>query len=157
MNSDHLVLSWLNINVAIENICEDMRADNFKPDIIVGLSRGGLVPAVMISHALEVDVFPLKWATRDFPYRDLDSLSTNASHLVNKNVLVVDDIVDSGKTLIDLLSVFHNLHIDSSRTKAACIIVNPEDNEFKPDYYGRINHHNKWVDFPWERLNDATR
>ena len=48
-------------------IVQKMKNDNFVPDIVVGLSRGGLPPGIMMSHYLNKPFIPFETALRDFP------------------------------------------------------------------------------------------
>ena len=56
---DSTVRAW------VHDIIRAMNADGWKPDYIVGLTRGGLVPAAMLSHYLEVPMETLKVSLRD--------------------------------------------------------------------------------------------
>ncbi len=49
-------------------ICALIEKDDFVPDVIVGISRGGLIPGVMISHKLNIPFKPVHASTRDFPH-----------------------------------------------------------------------------------------
>ena len=64
------------------------------PQVIVGISRGGLVPGVMMSHWFKLPFKPVQAALRDFP--DWEDYLPRKS---DKRVLIVDDICDSGETL----------------------------------------------------------
>jgi len=70
-------LSWDDISRSVDNLCKKIPFELPLIDSVHGIARGGLIPAVMISHKLNL------------PY-------VNA---VGKNTLVVDDIADSGVTL----------------------------------------------------------
>lgn len=88
-----IYLSWDDINYLTDNLCEKIITDLPNIDSIFGLKRGGLIPAVIISHKLN-----LPWSDVMLP-----------------NTLVVDDICDSGITLRDGVGVntavlFHKPH-----------------------------------------------
>lgn len=70
-------LSWDDINILVEDLCQTIAASGAEIKSITGIQRGGLIPAVMISHKLHI------------PYVSR----------VNKDTLVVDDICDTGETL----------------------------------------------------------
>ena len=53
------------VRVWIHEILRKMNQDGWRPDYIVGLTRGGLIPAVMLSHYLEVPMHTLKVSLRD--------------------------------------------------------------------------------------------
>ena len=70
-------LSWDDVNTLVDNLCKQIPFELPNIDSVHGIPRGGLIPAVLISHKL------------DLPY-------VNA---VGPNTLVVDDIADTGVTL----------------------------------------------------------
>lgn len=82
----------------VSTICRQVSADNWKPDYIVGLTRGGLLPAVMISHYLNVPMQSL-----DVSLRDSGACTSNLGMaedaFAGQNILIVDDINDQGSTL----------------------------------------------------------
>ena len=86
-----LFLSWGDIDNLIEDLCYHIQPNKKKPLIfesVTGLPRGGLIPAVMVSHKLGI------------PFIEVETLNPiEGWKMKNKNTLVVDDICDSGKTL----------------------------------------------------------
>ena len=70
-------LSWDDVEKSVNNLCDKIRFDQPNIDSVHGIARGGLIPAVLISHKLGL------------PY----------VQAVGKNTLVVDDICDTGVTL----------------------------------------------------------
>ena len=54
-----------NIKGALLNICQLMYMDNYRPDIIVGITRGGLYPATMLSHYINTKMYTLDVRLRD--------------------------------------------------------------------------------------------
>jgi xanthine phosphoribosyltransferase len=82
----------------VSTICREIAADNWKPDYIVGLTRGGLLPAVMISHYLSVPMQSLDVSLRDGG-DCVSNLGMAEDAFDGKNILIVDDINDQGSTL----------------------------------------------------------
>ena len=74
-------------------VCAQLEKDEFQPDVIVGISRGGLIPGVMMSHKLNVPFKPVHASTRDFPHWE-----NYLPRPSDKKILIVDDICDSGET-----------------------------------------------------------
>lgn len=146
----------------VHSIIRQMNKDNWRPDYIVGLTRGGLVPANMISQYLEVPLETIKVSFRDDEERQDTSVWLADEAFVGKKILVVDDINDSGATLSwikqDWMSPTPNSHqrwdsIWGSSTRFA-VLINNEASEFKdPTYVGKtINKLDtpEWCVFPWE-------
>jgi uncharacterized protein len=103
--------SWHDVECQTQQILRQLQQDNWVPDYVVGLTRGGLVPANLISQYLEVPMETLKVSLRDdksapesnlwmaedaFGYRDYDPMVSGDGR---KKILIVDDINDTGATL----------------------------------------------------------
>jgi hypoxanthine phosphoribosyltransferase len=111
--------NWKDVEHMIMSINNLMYADMWRPDYIVGLTRGGLMPAVVMSNMTDIPMHTL-----DVRFRDNDGLAGPESNCwmaedafgyvseeersipqiysdVNrkKKILIIDDINDSGKTL----------------------------------------------------------
>ena len=82
----------------VANICKQMGAGSWRPDYIVGLTRGGLLPAVMISHYLDIPMQSLDVSLRDGG-DCVSNLGMGEDAYEGKNILVVDDINDQGTTI----------------------------------------------------------
>jgi len=91
--SNKLWYSWNEMRRDVNILCREIVLDKFDPQVIVGLSRGGLVPGVMMSHWFQKPFKPIKAALRDFPEWE-DYLPKKS----DRRILIVDDICDSGET-----------------------------------------------------------
>jgi xanthine phosphoribosyltransferase len=97
-------VTWLDVEHQTLEILRQLQQENWRPDYVVGLTRGGLIPANLISQYLEVPMETLKVSLRDDnsePESNLwmaeDAFGNNET--VGKNILIVDDINDTGATL----------------------------------------------------------
>lgn len=82
----------------VMELVRQMLADAWKPDYIVGLTRGGLVPALKISHYLGIPMETLKVSLRDGGETESNCWMAEDAY-DGKNILIVDDINDTGATL----------------------------------------------------------
>jgi len=89
--------SYENTLESINLIVDQIKNDSWKPSAVVGLARGGLVPATMLSYRLGVPLIPVTWSLRDAKETELD-LKLKKHLTYGRKVLIVDDIVDSGYT-----------------------------------------------------------
>lgn len=144
---DLLRISW---EAAVE-YCEQLASKiDFKPDVIVGISRGGLVPARILSDILDNKnlavlgiIFYKGVGERTGSPEITQELSMD---IKGKKVLVVDDVADTGKSLIVAKDYIANK--GASEIKVATLHYKPHS-EFKPDYY--IGTTEAWIVYPWER------
>lgn len=142
-------------------ITNQIKSVGFKPDYILGLTRGGLFPAVMLSHYFNVPMIPINISLRDFT-TNLDFVQEQVKNTVGKNVLhtkqilVVDDIVDTGETLHELFKVFAKIKNSSpthktDNIKSAALFFNTTNKaKFQPDFCGREidkTKENNWIVF----------
>ena len=115
-------------------------------DYIVGIKRGGLVPAVCLSHALHIPMYSLDWSNRDYPANN-----DNARVLQpNSKILLVDDICDTGETIMQIKELYSFCDIDTA------VLLYNEDQPHIPNYYARKFSRKTepdWITFWWENIN----
>ena len=58
-------ISWFEYQALVGKIARDIAVSDWKPDYVVGVTRGGALPAVMLSHYLDVPMHTLKVCLRD--------------------------------------------------------------------------------------------
>jgi len=144
---EKLFLSWSDIYNSLNCIVNE--TSNYSNNAaIVGLSRGGLVPAVIFSHLKNINTFYTcgiksynetnKSTEVMFQYPDKKILS-------DKDVVyVIDDICDSGGTLKFMENYLLPLKMVS------ITLVYRTNEVYKPNYFGTQLSDNRWVVFPWE-------
>ena len=117
-----------------------------KPDYIIGVSRGGLISAVRISHLLRVPMVPVAYSSKNGAGDNKDH-ANSLPEFKNNIILIVDDISDSGHTLKELVD-----HYTKLGTKVETAIFYYKDKSVhEPTYYGYlIDDDFGWVNFPWE-------
>ena len=149
--SKKLWYDWLAMRRDVNTLCRDIVLDKFDPEVIVGISRGGLTPGVMMSHWMVKPFKPITAALRDFP--DWDDYLPKKT---DKRVLIVDDICDSGETFEQIKVPIrrHNMQCD---VRFAALWWNNEC-DFKPHYYAQDcakDSEDIWIHFPWEHWWNA--
>ena len=137
---------WEEMRRDVNSLCREITLDKFDPNVIVGLSRGGLTPGVMMSQWMKKPFKSIKAALRDHPEWE-DYLPRKS----DKQVLIVDDVCDSGETF-QRISNFIKERSDGVDVRFAVLYWNNECN-FTPHYYVNSiakDSENIWIHFPWE-------
>ena len=142
--------SWNQIYGLILKLAETTQKSGFKPDIIVGVSRGGWVPARIMSDLLEnpkLANVATEYYVGVAETKQEVSLTQQVSLPVRgKKVLVVDDVADTGESL-----KLVNLHLKkqgAQEIRIATIYYKPWSVTV-PHYYEQET--SGWIIFPWER------
>ena len=94
--------SWKDVEGACLDIARQVVASHWRPDYIVGITRGGAIPAVMLSQFFDIPMRPLQVSLRDGGdcVSDLGMAEDAFGHEEDpKNILIVDDINDQGSTI----------------------------------------------------------
>jgi len=130
-------------NEAIDNIVRQVNNKKIKYNYIVGLTRGGLIPATVLSHRLKVPMLASNWDTdRKKPSLTLMDILDNPRN----KVLLVDEILDTGKTI----QSFMEIH---GKTDVAVVVWNKEQPVI-PDYHHmtiKRSEFSDWIEFWWEK------
>jgi len=156
----------------VNQILQGMARDNWRPDYVVGLIRGGTIPAVMISHYLNVPMHTLNISLRDssigpesnlWMAEDAFGYEDQESHISRRhNILIVDDINDSGTTLDWICQDWQSgclpndpvwEDIWGANVRFAVLINNQSSKFKKVDYIGNLidkEQAPEWCVFPWE-------
>ena len=138
----------------IHNRCIDMvKLFEGQFDLVVGVSRGGLFPGIVISHALDLPFKPIDYSAKsgngDNKISDNHIPSWVANNQTPTRVLIVDDIADSGHTMQEICDIFaqNNFHVSSY------VVYHKTTSSYTPTYHTyRITPDFGWVVFPFEKL-----
>jgi len=143
------VPTWNKIYDMLLSQAEKIRQSNFKPDVIVGITRGGWIPARVLSDFLGIPnlaTVRIEFYLGVAETRNEPVLTQGVSAVVaGKKVLIVDDVADTGKSL--QLAREHVLQQGAAEVRIATVYRKPWS-VIKPDYYETET--SCWVVFPWE-------
>jgi len=89
---------WKEIQGAILDIARQINNSDWRPDYIVGIGRGGLVPATLLSHYMDIKMISLDISLRDGG-ECVSNCGCAEEAYEGVNILVVDDINDTGNTI----------------------------------------------------------
>jgi len=159
-------ISWASMDQLCTKLALDVLKSDFKPDYIVGITSGGLTPAVILSHILEVPMYTLKVSLRDGVEDDCDHNCWMAEDALGYdkdpvNILIVDDINDSGATIAWIKQDWPSSCLPTNEKWNSCwgtnvrfaTVVNNLASTETVDYAAmEINkvEDDAWIVFPWE-------
>lgn len=115
-------ITWNQIEQWIWKISKKLKNENFR--WIHGAPRGGLVPAVWLSHAMNI------------PYKYTSPLERPYTH-----TLIVEDVIDTGESIDKFKEIRHLVKIVS-------LVRKP----WSPKVHFTPHKTDKWVIFPWETV-----
>ncbi|NQV19697.1 MAG: phosphoribosyltransferase [Armatimonadetes bacterium] len=148
------IITWHDFNSIISTFVDSIKEDKF--DAILTIAKGGLIPAVALSHKLNIDDFNITRIRRNLSNEPFSGKipplvdKFDFAKLQGKRILIVDDIVGTGETLKKLIEVLKSNNIIDFKIFVLVKFVG----EYSPDgtidnyYFGKIC--NNWVIFPWE-------
>ena len=136
-------MSWESLEVELKKVADKVRHTQYEPDIIVGIIRGGLVPARILSTMLNVR----KMHTLSLKRNEDGTREITAGILEDirgMRVLLIEDMLETGRGLIQGKQYLSSL---GAEVKTACLYVMPIS-EIEPDFY--LKRVNQVQVFPWE-------
>lgn len=157
MKSKRKKVSWRNVHKTIHNLSKYIRRDHTFISSIVGISRGGIVPARYLSSRLSVR----RVYTLGIEFYEEDDLVNFGEHKRTPNVyqgithslksadpvLIVDDIVDSGESMTVAIN---EVKAAGATNIITCALHYKQKSSYAPDYYGDIVPNDIWIDYDWE-------
>jgi len=150
------VPTWNKIHRMLHNQAERICKSSFKPQIILGISRGGLIPARVLSDLLENSNLAIVWLESlqvvDGDKRPQMLVQALSIDVAGKKVLIVDDVADTGRSLITVKQ--HVLQNGAEETRIATLYFKPWS-ELKPEYYEKET--GRWIIFPWDMKENVRR
>ena len=143
-------LSWDDIDSISVELAKAIKAD-YKPDYIIGITTGGLIPLYFLVKELDIDNVLTVSATsyEAFKKKELKITYLPEIDLKDKKLLLVDEIAETGDSLKQV-SVAIEKKYQPAELKTATLAVNTEKCEFYPDYYIE-EEKGEWLVFPWEK------
>ncbi len=152
MTDEREILTWDEFGAACRDLAGSVWDSGFRPDIIVCVARGGLLPAGSIGYALDIKSllvlnveFYTGIGTTLLDPRLVDPVPDNHA-MTGKRVLIVDDVADSGRTLKFVHEICEQY---ASEIRTAVLYEKPRT-VLKCEYVWKRT--DRWIAFPWSAL-----
>lgn len=146
---EYEVPTWNRVYGMLLNLTDKIRKSGFKPDVIVGVCRGGWPPARVLSDLLDnpnLATIRAEFYLGVAETKGEPTLSESLSVPVEgKKVLVVDEVADTGRSLKVVKE--HILEKGAAEVRVATVCYKPWS-IVKPDYFAKES--SRWIVFPWE-------
>jgi hypoxanthine phosphoribosyltransferase len=140
-------ISWEDFH----GICKALAlsVSHFQPEVILPIGRGGYYPGTLIAHLLQIEIYPVRVSRRIndvVKYNEPQWIIAPPAEIANRRVLVVDEICDSGETI--LMVKEKCLALGVSLVKSAVLYAHTKAVNV-PDYIGIIT--DELLLNPWDR------
>ncbi|MCX9010188.1 MAG: phosphoribosyltransferase [Candidatus Methanoperedens sp.] len=151
----HMV-SWDEAHLLAKDLARKVKRSGYKPDLIIGIARGGLVPArIMCDYLLQKDLASIKiehWGIAATRGKAKIKYALPAGlDISGKRILVVDDVADTGESYAVVMDYINGLSPAEIRTAALHYKTN---STFIPDYWSEKQDAWKWIIYPWAVYED---
>jgi len=135
-------------------IADALEADDWQPDHIVGIGRGGLVPGAYLSHRTGISLLSVDQSSGvpDFSVELIGKLALSTKG--GQRILLVDDINDSGRTIEAVRRTMVEQGGTAANVRVGVLIDNVRS-AAKVDYRSRTIDRatdKRWFVFPWEAM-----
>jgi hypoxanthine phosphoribosyltransferase len=149
-------ISWNQFDRLVRDVASTIRTSGFQPDVVVAIARGGFVPArilcdylgVMELVSFRIEHYQGQHAEAQARIRHPLSVAVQG-----KQVLIVDDLSDTGETFEVAARYLNELGAAAVRTAA---LHYKRQSKFEPDYYAKRLRKWRWLSYPWARIEDVT-
>lgn len=145
----HFDMSWVDVEEGISTILGQFREAEYSPEVILAVAKGGVIPASLIHQAFPTARFHVIHVGSYDEFFQHTPRLLGAPPALNPNaeVLIVDDILETGATR-DFLQ---NIYTNATFAFLTCRHTMAEHCRFRGKIYP-----SGWVSFPWERELSAT-
>jgi hypoxanthine phosphoribosyltransferase len=146
---EYIIYSWSQIYNLTLRLSEQIVKSGFKPEIIVGIARGGWIPARILSDVLYTGEM---FNVRVEYYSDVGKKGTEpiitqplSGSIKDKAVLLVDEVADTGDSLVHAID--HVTGLGADPVRSAVIHLKPSS-KVRPDFF--VQEVSAWTVYPWE-------
>jgi len=126
-------LSWDDVMQMCKQLAKETKED-FDPEVVVGIAKGGVIPATIVASMLRVEFYPIRLSRRirERLIRQVPEVIVPLTEDVEgKRTLIVDEMSVTGETL--KMAVSEAKRKGAKRVKTATLYIHPDS--FRPTWY----------------------
>jgi len=143
--------SWQNADRQSRRLAGKIAGSGFRPEILVAITRGGLFPALIISHELENrELYAVKCTHYDSKgcMMSAPSLQQKLPEGIcaGKKVLLIDEVADSGESLE---MIGKALKRQKPKEVKTAVLHFKLSSRHRPDFFAKKT--GEWIVYPWEK------
>lgn len=146
-------LKWSDIEALCLDVAKQLRG---KYEVVVPISRGGLCPGTIIANILGIsNIRPIRWQTREGDAKDRSILQEIIQ--TYERILIIDDILDSGKCLSEMSEVIRGAKNPATNVTFGVLLKNVSYEYHADEMYNLVfgqrydkRTDDRWIVFPWE-------
>ena len=145
-------ITWDQMYCYCRNLAKQIIERKKEYNIIIGIARGGLFPAMVIPYLLPIKPVTMCISAASYDENNIQQklhIHQNIAPevLFGKSVLIVDDLVDSGLTL-ETIKNYYKIFADITLDTA--VLFKKDCSKFEPDFFVESVRGNEWLVFPHE-------
>jgi hypoxanthine phosphoribosyltransferase len=143
------ILDWAGYGTAVRELATQIADDGYRADIILGIARGGLIPAGSLGYALSIKntyVMNVEYYTGVEETLEVPEILPPVPALIDlddADILIVDDVADSGHTLAKV----HEFVTGKVKEVRTAVLYEKSRSVIKCDYVWKRT--DLWINFPW--------
>ena len=122
----------------------------YSPDVIIAIAMGGWIPARLLKLHIKADYYSIGCSYYDEFNKKTDKVRITQDlkeiYIKNKKVLLVDEVADSGDTLIKVNEYINGFNPKSVKS---AVLHTKKSSKFIPDFTAE-NISDEWIIYPWE-------
>ena len=143
-------LSWEQVAELSQKLATSITESGFKPDYLVGITVGGLIPLGLLAEALDIrNILTVSASSYEGKeQRELEVKYLPTIDIAGKKILLIDEVAETGQTLQHIASLLKDTY-QPSELRTATLVVNIQESKFHPDFSAL--EATEWVVFPWEK------
>lgn len=153
MSAAKQFVTWQEVDAMAGCIARKVKRSRFRPEVLIGISRGGLVPVRLLGDHLDLDRIGTmrvkRYGKKERPTSNKPVISQRASIKVKgRKVLLVDDVADKGHSLN--AAIRHLRERGAAQIEIATLHFKLHS-VVKPRFYAQRTNPTTWLVYPWER------